>query len=131
MAIESIAAALPTPSTMPTQVTAGAGASLASAAAFEGALAQAGGGASLAAPAGDRLGPAVRSMLAGLQQVNREAKAVTGYAEAATRDGREMTPGEIVQLTMRCQEFMFHCQLSSNVANRTSDGLSQLFRQQG
>ena len=41
-----------------------------------------------------------------------------------------MTPGDMVSLTMRCQEFMFHCQLMSNIANRTSDGLQQLFRQQ-
>ena len=41
-----------------------------------------------------------------------------------------MTPGEVVMLTVRCQEFMFHCQLTSNIANRTSDGLQQLFRQQ-
>ena len=39
-------------------------------------------------------------------------------------------PGEIMKLTVRCQEFMFHCQLTSNIANRTSDGLQQLFRQQ-
>ena len=41
-----------------------------------------------------------------------------------------MSPGEMVMLTVRCQEFMFHCQLTSNIANRTSDGLQQLFRQQ-
>jgi hypothetical protein len=37
----------------------------------------------------------------------------------------------MIMLSVRCQEFMFHCQLTSNVANRTSDGLQQLFRQQG
>ena len=42
-----------------------------------------------------------------------------------------LTPGEIIELTMRCQEFMFHCQLTSNIANRSSDGVQQLFRQQG
>jgi hypothetical protein len=41
-----------------------------------------------------------------------------------------MTPGDMMMLTVRCQEFMFHCQLTSNIANRTSDGLQQLFRQQ-
>ena len=44
--------------------------------------------------------------------------------------GSEMTPGEVVDLTMKCHEFMFHCQLTSNIANRTSDGIQQLFRQQ-
>jgi hypothetical protein len=50
-----------------------------------------------------------------------------GLAQAAVR---EMSPGQIVTLTVRCQEFMFHCQLMSNIANRTADGLQQLFRQQ-
>ena len=49
---------------------------------------------------------------------------------AAQAAGRDMSPSEMVQLTVRCQEFMFHCQLTSNIANRTSDGLQQLFRQQ-
>jgi hypothetical protein len=48
----------------------------------------------------------------------------------AQAKGHEMTPGDMMNLTMRCQEFMFHCQLTSNIANRTSDGLQQLFRQQ-
>ena len=33
-------------------------------------------------------------------------------------------------MTVKAHEFMFHCQLTANVANRTSDGLQQLFRQQ-
>ena len=41
-----------------------------------------------------------------------------------------MTPGEMVMLTVRAQEFLFHSQLTANIANRTSDGLQQLFRQQ-
>jgi hypothetical protein len=42
-----------------------------------------------------------------------------------------MSPADMVMLTMRVQEFSFHCQLTSNIANRTADGLQQLFRQQG
>ena len=59
------------------------------------------------------------------------AAAARGHdARVAAAAGRELTPGELVNLTVRCQEFMFHCQLTSNIANRTSDGLQQLFRQQ-
>jgi hypothetical protein len=32
---------------------------------------------------------------------------------------------------MQCQEFMFQAQLTSNIANRSADGVQQLFRQQG
>jgi len=42
----------------------------------------------------------------------------------------ELTPGQMVMLTVRCHEFLFHCEMTSNVANRTSDGFQQLFRQQ-
>lgn len=78
----------------------------------------------------DALGPAMRTMFTQLEKVNGEAKSVAQYASAASAPGKEMTPGEVVQLTMRCHEFMFHCQLTSSIANRTSDGVQQLFRQQ-
>jgi hypothetical protein len=80
---------------------------------------------------GADMSPAMRDMLGTLDKVNGEAKSVADYARAVEGTGGELTPGEIVQLTMRCQEFMFHCQLTSNIANRSSDGVQQLFRQQG
>ena len=65
-----------------------------------------------------------------LAHINGEAAQLHSDASAAAAAGRELTPGEMVNLTVRCQEFMFHCQLTANIANRTSDGLQQLFRQQ-
>ncbi len=62
--------------------------------------------------------------------INNEASQIAGEAKAAKASSTEMSPGDMVMMTMRCQEFMFHCQLTSNIANRTSDGLQQLFRQQ-
>jgi len=92
--------------------------------------------ASLRAAAVEHLGatdlsPAMRGMLNTLDNVNVEARSVADYARTVEASGGELTPGEIVQLTMRCQEFMFHCQLTANIANRSSDGIQQLFRQQG
>lgn len=43
---------------------------------------------------------------------------------------RDLKPSELMMLTMRSHEFLFHCELVSNVANRSSDGVQQLFRQQ-
>jgi hypothetical protein len=60
-----------------------------------------------------------------------QAKSVSDYATTSEASGGQLTPGEIVQLTMKCQEFMFQCQLTSNIANRSADGVQQLFRQQG
>jgi hypothetical protein len=64
------------------------------------------------------------------EHINNEAAKLSVDAKAAQDSGREMSPSEVVMMTMRCQEFMFHCQLTSDIANRTSDGLQQLFRQQ-
>src|SRR5262245_20139789 len=74
---------------------------------------------------------AARQLMKPFEHINGEAKQLSLDARVAQANGHEMTPGEMVMLTVRCQEFMFHCQLTSNIANRTSDGLQQLFRQQG
>lgn len=74
---------------------------------------------------------AIKGMLESLDKINGQARSVADYAKSVEASGNEMTPGEMVNLTMKCQEFMFHCQLASNIANRSSDGVQQLFRQQG
>lgn len=87
------------------------------------------GGLDGAVPAGP-LPPAIKNMFGALDQVNMQAQSVSRYAEAAEASGGQLTPGEIVQLTMKCSEFMFQAQLTSNIANRSSDGVQQLFKQQ-
>lgn len=73
----------------------------------------------------------VSNMLRALDGIDLQARAVTDFARTAEASGGELTPGEVVQLTMQCQEFMFQAQLTSNIANRSADGVQQLFRQQG
>lgn len=73
---------------------------------------------------------AAKQLMKPFEHINSEASKLSLDASAAKAAGQDLTPGEMVNLTMRCQEFMFHCQLTSNIANRTSDGLQQLFRQQ-
>jgi hypothetical protein len=73
---------------------------------------------------------AMQRLVQPLEHINAEAASLGRDARAAAASGQELTPGELVNLTVRCQEFMFHCQLTSNIANRTSEGLQQLFRQQ-
>jgi hypothetical protein len=82
------------------------------------------------APLGSTMPTPVKGMFDALDQVNVQARSVSDYAATAEASGGQLTPGEIVQLTMKCQEFMFQCQLTSNIANRSSDGVQQLFRQQ-
>jgi hypothetical protein len=105
-----------------------AGASGASASRFAAAMDQA-----VSASAATRadLPAPVSNMLRALDGIDLQARAVTDFARTAEASGGELTPGEVVQLTMQCQEFMFQAQLTSNIANRSADGVQQLFRQQG
>ncbi len=73
---------------------------------------------------------AVKAILKPLGFINTEAAELLNYAKSAVASGKELTPSELVVLTARSQEFMFHAQLTANVANRTAEGLQQLFRQQ-
>ena len=73
---------------------------------------------------------AMKTMLEPLDHINNEATDLINYAQNAIQSGNELTPSEIVMLTAKSQEFMFHSQLTANIGNRTADGLAQLFRQQ-
>lgn len=76
------------------------------------------------------LSASTEALLQPLTRIDGEAGRLAADAQAARAEGAELRPGDMVMLTVRCQEFMFHCQLTSNIANRCSDGLQQLFRQQ-
>jgi len=72
-----------------------------------------------------------KAMLEPLDHLDQEANELIEYAQNAIESGNELTPSEIVvMLTAKSQEFMFHSQLTANIANRSADGLQQLFRQQ-
>ncbi len=111
---------------------AGYGVALTDTAAFEHAMIKAGGGGGLTVqPASIKMpGETLQALFRPLEQINSDSSKISAQARAATDEGRALTPGEMVTLTVQCHEFMFHCQLTSNIANRTSDGLQQLFRQQ-
>ncbi len=110
----------------PVQV--GYGVSLSDLSGFQGALSRA--GTHLEARPVDAGSQAAAQLMKPFEHINSEAARLSADAKASQVSGREMTPGQMVMLSVRCQEFMFHCQLTSNIANRTSDGLQQLFRQQ-
>ncbi|AQR73323.1 hypothetical protein [Sphingomonas sp. LM7] len=130
MSIEAIAGAMASSAFAPMPadlVQASPNASVSDITSFQGSLSAMSPGGGVGA---DALGPAMQAMFSQIERVNGEAKSVSEYAKTAQASGSEMTPGEVVDLTMKCHEFMFHCQLTSNIANRTSDGIQQLFRQQ-
>lgn len=74
--------------------------------------------------------PTMQGVFDKLSGLDAQAKGLADEAKAAEASGGEFSPGEMVMLSVKAHEFMFNAQITSNMANRTSDGLSQLFRQQ-
>ncbi len=72
--------------------------------------------------------PASGGLLEPLLNLNTHSQHLADSAQQAA--ATEMRPSELMMLTVQSHEFLFHSQLVSNVANRSADGVQQLFRQQ-
>jgi hypothetical protein len=112
----------------PRELQVGYGASLTDLSSFSQSLAGAAG--RLEARAVSHPNATMQALFKPLEQINDEAVTLSAHAKSAMAQGNDLTPGEMVMLSVKCHEFLFHTQLTANVANRTSDGLQQLFRQQ-
>ena len=110
------------------QVQAGYGVSLTDFGGFQQALANA--SARLEARPVNAPPEAVKLAFQPFDHINNEAAQLSEAGKAAQTAGKDLSPGDMVLLTARCQEFAFHCRLMASVANKTSEGLSQMFRQQ-
>jgi hypothetical protein len=71
-----------------------------------------------------------RSVMNMLQGLNGSAESIGTAAAHIKTSQSAMTPADMLAMTTRAYEFLFHCELTSNVANRTSEGVQQLFQQQ-
>jgi hypothetical protein len=69
-----------------------------------------------------------RTVMATLENLNGRAESLG--SKALEMQQGEFRPSDMLMMTLKAQEFLFHCELTSNVANRTSDGVQQLFREQ-
>jgi hypothetical protein len=69
------------------------------------------------------------TLLNPLLGLNTDSAQLAQHADKAASLA-ELRPSELMTLTMQSHEFLFHCELVANVANRSSDGVQQLFRQQ-
>jgi hypothetical protein len=69
-----------------------------------------------------------RTVMATLDNLNSHAESLG--AKALELQHGQFRPSDMLMMTLKAQEFLFHCELTSNVANRTSDGVQQLFREQ-
>ncbi|MFK8080890.1 MAG: hypothetical protein AB8B97_11450 [Granulosicoccus sp.] len=82
------------------------------------------------AGATEPVSPVARALVSPLEHLNSEAAGLAQFATDALASGNELTPSEITMLSVKSAEFMFHSQLTANAANRSADGIQQLFRQQ-
>ena len=78
----------------------------------------------------DAADPVTQAIFDPLQTINGEAAELNAIANNVLANGSEMKPSDILMLTVKSQEFMFHSQLTANVANRSAEGIQTLFRQQ-
>ena len=120
------------PSALPAQIQAGYGASLGDTAAFDRALehAHAGGMAFLQSPAAATPSPAMQTLFSPLTQIDAAASQISTYAHDSVESGLPMSPGEALAFTAHVQEFGLMTQLTATAANRLSDGVQQVLRQQ-
>ena len=81
-------------------------------------------------PVSHELSPAFQSVLGQFDALNGQAGKLSKLAEAMRTSARDLAPSQIIDMTMRCHELVFQAELTSTVANRSSDGVQQLFRQQ-
>lgn len=81
-------------------------------------------------PSSDPLNSTFKHLIDALQSVSGEQASLDNAAQRLEGQAAQVSPSEMVMLTMRCDEFMFQCELTSNAANRSSDGLQELFREQ-
>ncbi len=69
-----------------------------------------------------------RTVMDTLNSLNGSAESLG--SKALQLQHGQFRPADMLMMTLKAQEFLFHCELTSNVANRTSDGVQQLFREQ-
>lgn len=76
------------------------------------------------------LSAGIKAVLNQFDSLNSQASQLGQMANTMRSSGQDLKPSQVIDLTMRCQEMVFQAELTSNVANRSSDGVQQLFRQQ-
>jgi len=71
-----------------------------------------------------------RGFIAALHKLDTSGGALGDRADNILAKGENVTPSDMIQLTVESHKFMFQCEITANVANRSAEGVQQLFRQQ-
>lgn len=72
----------------------------------------------------------MRAFGAALDKLNTGADDIKAIGDKLASSTDQTRPSLMLEMTMASHRFLFKAELTSNVANRTSDGITQLFRQQ-
>lgn len=72
---------------------------------------------------------ALKAVFDPLDKINNMSENFLANVEALSAKS-EISPGELLMSMVNVQKFMLQCQAASSVANRTSDGIQELFKQQ-
>ncbi len=73
---------------------------------------------------------AARGFISALHKLDSSGGALGARADNILASGENITPSDMIQLTVESHKFMFQCEITANVANRSAEGIQQLFRQQ-
>ncbi|MBV1884326.1 MAG: hypothetical protein KUG82_21975 [Pseudomonadales bacterium] len=65
-----------------------------------------------------------------LKSLNGSSNRIETEALKVSSPNADLTPGEMLKITVKAHEFLFQSEMTANVANRSSDGIQQLFKQQ-
>jgi hypothetical protein len=93
---------------------------------------QASGAQAVSGPAQAEPSQGTRMLMSAFDGLNGGAKKIADLSQsmASASTVGDLTPSQMLEMTMSTHQFLFQSQLTANVANRTSDGVQQLFRQQ-
>jgi len=81
-------------------------------------------------PVSHEMSPEFKAVLGQFDSLNGRANELGRLSEAMKANGRDLSPSQVIDMTLKCHELVFQAELTSNVANRSSEGVQQLFRQQ-
>lgn len=81
-------------------------------------------------PASQDLSPGIKSLLGQFDSLNGRADKLSELANEVRASGEDLKPSQLIDMTLQAHELVFQAELTSNVANRSSEGVQQLFRQQ-
>jgi len=71
-------------------------------------------------PVPHEMSPEFKAVLNQFDSLNGRANELGRLSEAMKANGRDLSPSQVIDMTLKCHELVFQAELTSNVANRSS-----------